>query len=329
MFAYIVRRVAYAVPILLGVNVLVFVLFFFVSSPDDMARQILGDKREDPRQIENWKRERGYHLPKAYNAAEPFPSSVTQTIFWQKSMRLFTFEFGLSDGQDRVPIGKEIRRRIPYSLCLTVPIFICGILLNITISMIVAFYRGTYVDLWALVVCVVMMSVSQLFYILGGQWLIAKTLRLVPVSGFDTAGFVSSIKFLVLPWLIALIGGIGGGVRYNRTIFLEEINKDYIRTARAKGLSEAKVLFKHALKNAMLPILTSVVVSIPFLIMGSLLLETFFGIPGLGGYTITGFAQQDFAVVRSMVFLGSVLYVIALVCVDISYTLVDPRIRLK
>lgn len=328
MIAYIIRRILYAFPILLGVNLLLFILFFFVTTPQDMARQILGDKREDPEMLQNWIRERGYDLPKFYNAAESFPAAITQTIFWQKSMRLFTFQFGISDDQDRAQIGKEIRRRIPYSLYITVPAFIVGLLLNIFLAMMVAFYRGTYVDLWALIACVVMMSISQLFYIIGGQYLVATRLRLAPISGFDPH-FFYSIKFLVLPWLIAIIGGIGGGVRYNRTIFLEEINKDYVRTARAKGLSESKVLFKHALKNAMLPILTSVVVMIPFLIMGSLLLESFFGIPGLGNYMIEAITKQDFAAIRAIVFLGAVLYVGALVCVDISYTLVDPRIRLE
>jgi len=136
-------------------------------------------------------------------------------------------------------------------------------------------------------------------------------------------------KFLVLPVGIGLISGIGGSVRYYRTIFLEEINRDYVRTARAKGLGEGAVLFKHALKNAMIPILTNVVVSIPFLIIGSLLLENFFGIPGLGSYLIEAIAKQDFMVVRAMVFLGSVMYIVGLIGVDISYTIVDPRVRFQ
>jgi len=328
MLTYLLRRIAYAFPILLGVNILLFLLFFYAYTPDDMAETMLGEKRVTAEQIENWKREHNYHLPRFVNLQESFPATLTQTIFWQKSMRLFVFDFGISDDQDRARIGDEIRGRIPYSLYITVPVFVTGLFLNILIAMIVAFYRGSYVDLWALVVCVVMMSISQLFYIFGGQYIIATRLRLAPISGFDP-NFFYSIKFLVLPWIVAIIGGVGGGVRYNRTIFLEEINRDYVRTARAKGLSEGKVLFKHALKNAMLPILTSVVVMVPFLIMGSMLLESFFGIPGLGNYTIEAITKQDFASIRAIVFLGAVLYVAALVCVDISYTLVDPRIRLE
>jgi peptide/nickel transport system permease protein len=139
---------------------------------------------------------------------------------------------------------------------------------------------------------------------------------------------MNSLKFLVLPVVISVIGGIGSGSRWYRTIFLEEINKDYVRTARAKGLSELRVLFKHVLKNAMIPILTGAVVVIPLLFMGSLLTESFFGIPGLGSYTIDAIQSQDFAIVRAMVFLGSVLYIMGLILTDISYTLVDPRIRL-
>jgi peptide/nickel transport system permease protein len=153
-------------------------------------------------------------------------------------------------------------------------------------------------------------------------------LHLVPISGYDDTG-LSAIKFLILPVLIGVIGGIGSGTRWFRTIFLEEINKDYVRTARAKGLAERVVLFKHVLKNAMIPILTGVVVTIPLLFMGSLISESFFGIPGLGSYTIDAIRSQDFAIVRSMVFLGSVLYIIGLLLTDLSYTLVDPRVRLS
>ena len=197
--------------------------------------------------------------------------------------------------------------------------------MNITVAMILAFFRGTYLDFWGVVVAVIMMSVSVLFYVIGGQWLLGKILRLVPVSGFDTG--VHAIRFVALPVVIGVIGGIGTGVRLYRTFFLEETGKDYVRTARAKGLPETLVLFKHVLKNAMIPILTGVVVSIPFLIIGSLILESFFGIPGMGSFTLEAIQRQDFAIVQAMVFLGSVVYIAGLLLTDISYTLVDPRIR--
>jgi len=172
-----------------------------------------------------------------------------------------------------------------------------------------------------------MMSISTLFYIIGGQYIASKLWHLVPISGYDRG--LEAAKFLVLPVVIGVIGGIGAGGRWYRTLFLEEMSRDYVRTARAKGLAESTVLFRHVLKNAMIPILTGVVVVIPLLFMGSLLMESFFGIPGLGSYTIDAIQAQDFAVVRSMVFIGSVLYIAGLLLTDLSYTLVDPRIRLE
>ena len=166
-----------------------------------------------------------------------------------------------------------------------------------------------------------------LFYIIGGQWLVSKVWHLVPISGYS--GGLDAAKFLILPVIIGVFGGIGSSTRWYRTIFLEEITRDYVRTARAKGLPERVVLFRHVLRNALIPILTGVVVVIPTLFMGSLLTESFFGVPGLGSYTIDAINAQDFAVVRSMVFIGSVLYIAGLLLTDISYTLADPRVRLQ
>jgi peptide/nickel transport system permease protein len=213
------------------------------------------------------------------------------------------------------------------SLAIAIPMFLVGILLNITFAMTLAFFRGTYLDLWGVVGCVILLSISTLFYVIGGQYVIGKLLNLTPISGYDT-GF-AAVKFLILPVVVGIVSGIGASTRLYRTIFLEEINKDYIRTARAKGLSEARVLFKHGLKNAMIPILTGVVVIIPALFLGSLILESFFGVPGLGSYTIDGIRSQDFGIVRAMVFLGSTLYIVGLILTDVSYTLVDPRVRLE
>jgi peptide/nickel transport system permease protein len=171
------------------------------------------------------------------------------------------------------------------------------------------------------------MSVSGLFYIIGGQYLISKLWNLVPISGYGEG--LSAWQFLVLPVVIGIIAGVGASARWYRTIFLEEINRDYVRTARAKGLSELRVLFRHVLHNALIPILTGAVVAIPLLFLGSLITESFFAIPGLGSYTIDAINNQDFSVVRAMVFLGSVLYIIGLILTDISYTIADPRVRLQ
>lgn len=326
MITYIVRRILYAIPILIGVNLLVFFLFFVVNSPDQMARQILGEKNITQQDVDNWKKQNGYHLPLWFNTEASGISHFTETIFYQKSVKLFVFDFGTSDANN-IDITSQVVQRMWPSLAITLPTLLVGLLVNITVSMIVAYYRATYVDFWGTIVAVIVMSVSQLFYIIGGQWVFGKILRLFPISGYDTG--TDMLKFVVLPVVIGIIAGIGGGIRFYRTIFLEEVNRDYVRTARAKGVSEAGVLFKHALKNAMIPILTNVVLSIPFLIMGGLVMEAFFAIPGLGSFIIEAIQAQDFAIVRSMVYLVSVLYIIGLLLTDISYTLVDPRIRFE
>jgi len=326
MFGYIIRRVLYAVPILIGVNLITFALFFIVNTPDDMARMQLGAKRVTPEAVEKWKSERGYDLPLVWNLKEEsLFNKASKTIFAQKSAKLFIFEFGYSE--DKRNIGNEIRARMWPSLALAVPIFLVGLAVCITFALLMAFFRASYLDIWGVVACVAMMSISTLFYIIGGQYIASKVWHLVPISGY--AGGLDAGRFLVLPVLIGVIGGIGASSRWYRTLFLEEMGKDYVRTARAKGMAESVVLFRHVLKNAMIPILTGVVVVIPTLFLGSLLMESFFGIPGLGSYTIDAIQAQDFAVVRSMVFIGSVFYIAGLILTDISYTLVDPRIRLE
>ena len=306
-------------------NLITFALFFVVNTPDDMARMQLGAKRVTPEAIEKWKEERGYNLPLLWNAAAQGADKVSRTIFFQKSARLFIFDFGYSE--DKRDIASEIRARMWPSLALGLPVFLVGLATCITFALLMAFFRATYLDLWGVVLCVAMMSISTLFYIIGGQYVASKAWHLVPISGY--AGGFDAVRFLALPVLIGVISGIGASSRWYRTLFLEEMGRDYVRTARAKGLSESAVLFRHVLKNAMIPILTGVVVVIPALFLGSLLSESFFGIPGLGSYTIDAIQAQDFAVVRAMVFIGSVLYIVGLILTDLSYTLVDPRIRLE
>tara|TARA_B100000953_G_scaffold80903_1_gene65918 strand:+ start:5350 stop:6327 length:978 start_codon:yes stop_codon:yes gene_type:complete len=325
MISYILRRIIYALPILIGVNIITFVLFFVVNTPDDMARMHLGMKRVSEAAIVKWKDERGYNKPILFNSSVDGTKKITETIFFQNSVKLFVFDFGRSDsGRD---IGYDISQRMWPSLAITVPSLFIGLLAYISFGLILAFFRGSYVDVSGVVLCVIMMSISGLFYIIGGQYLIGKFLHLVPISGYDTG--LNAFKFIILPVLVGLIGGIGASTRWYRTIFLEEMNKDYVRTARAKGLSESRVLYRHVLTNGLIPILTGVVVILPSLFIGSLIVESFFAIPGLGSYTIDAISRQDFAIVRSMVFLGSVLYIIGLILTDISYTFVDPRVRLN
>ncbi len=325
MFEYLIRRVVYAIPILIGVNVITFVLFFFVNTPDDMARLALGEKRVTQEAVEKWKRDKGYDKPRFYNDQAAGAQKLTETIFYTKSASMFVFDFGRADdGRD---IGYEIRNRMWPSLAIAVPTFLVGLACFITFALLLAFFRATYIDFAGVVLCVVAMSISGLFYIIGGQYLISKLWNLVPISGYGLG--VDAWKFLILPVAIGVVGGVGASTRWYRTIFIEEINKDYVRTARAKGLPESRVLFRHVLHNAMIPILTGVVVVIPSLFLGSLVMESFFSIPGLGSYTIDAINNQDYSIVRAMVFLGSFLYIVGLVLTDVSYTLVDPRVRFE
>ncbi len=324
MLAYIIRRLLYAIPILVGVNLLTFSLFFVIASPDDMAVSQLGEKYVTAEAIEAWKKKQGYDLPLFVNPGESGAGVITETIFFTKSVRLFAFDFGRSEsGRD---ITTDVSTRMGPSLAVALPTFAIGMWVNICVALLVIMFHATRLDRWFVATFVGMMSISYLFYIIGGQYLVARVWKLVPISGFNAEGDL--LRFLVLPVLIGVVSGIGAGARLYRTFFLEEARQDYVRTARAKGASEIRVLFGHILPNALIPILTGVVVVIPTLFMGSLLMEAFFGIPGLGSYVLEAIEAQDFAIVRSMVFIGSILYITGLLLIDISYTWADPRVRL-
>ena len=325
MFAYIIRRLIYAIPILIGVNLITFALFFIVNSPNDMARAQLGDKHVTEEAITLWKESNGYDKPLFINRKEEGINQLTETIFFNKSLKLFIFDFGQSEsGRD---ITRDVSQRMWPSLSIALPTFLIGIWVNICIALLVVMFRNTGLEKGFITLFVMLMSVSYLFYIIGGQYLVARLWKLTPISGFQPG--IEAIKFLILPVIIGVVSGIGAGARLYRTLFLEEADQDYARTARAKGVAEASVLFRHILPNAMIPILTNVVIVIPMLFMGSLIMESFFSIPGLGSYMIDALKSQDFAIVRAMVFIGSVLYIIGLILTDISYTVVDPRVRLN
>jgi len=324
MVNYIIRRVLYGLLVLIGVNLLTFILFFAVNTPDDMARINIGGKRVTADAIAKWKTQRGYDKPLLFNDQAQGLDKLSKTLFVERSIPLFALQFGASDtGRD---IGYELRQRALPSLALALPTFLLGVLVVVVVSLVMVFFRNTYVEFWSVAFAVFLLSVSGLFYIIAGQFLFSTVLKLVPASGF--AGGVDMVVFLLLPVVIGIVSRMGGEALFYRTLFLEEIGKDYVRTARSKGLSESAVLFRHVLGNALLPILTSTVAVLPLLFMGALIMESFFGIPGLGSFTIDAINGQDFAVVRAMVFLGSALYVLGLVLTDISYTLADPRVRL-
>ncbi len=326
MLNYLIRRVGYGVLILIGVNLFTFILFFTVNTPDDMARLNIGGKRVTQEQIEKWKTERGYDKPLYWNEKEQGSAKATNTVFWDRSVSLFALNFGRSDAQNAIDIGHEIRTRMVVSLQLAVPLFILQVIASVAFALLLVFFRHSRIDFWGVVLCVLMLSISSLFYIIVGQLMFSRLLHLVPMSGW--AGGLDAVKFLLLPIGLCLLSRLGGESRLYRAMFLEEIGKDYVRTARAKGLSEAVVLFRHVLKNALIPIITSAGSYLPYVFLGSLVFESFFGIPGLGAFVIEAITGQDFAIVRSMVFLGAVLYIASNVVIDLAYTWADPRVRL-
>ena len=328
MLSFLIRRLGYGVLTLIGVNLITFILFFTVNTTDDMARMnVGGGKRVTPEQIEKWKAERGYNKPLLINAEAQGLDRVTDTVFWDRSVSLFAFDFGRADNDSAGDIGYQIKQRMGVSLQLTLPLFVMGLVASVIFSLRLVMFRGTQVDFWGVVACVVMMSISALFYIIVGQYIFSRWAKLAPVSGY--ANGLDAIRFLVLPIGLMLLANLAGHARFYRTLFLEEVGKDYVRTARAKGLRDGQVMRRHVLRNAMLPILTSVGGSLPGLFMGGLLTESFFGIPGLGAYMMDAIASQDFAIVRAMVFLGSVLYILSNILVDLAYTWADPRVRMQ
>ena len=321
MLAYIVRRIGYGLLVVLGVLTLLYVLFFLITEPEDIARKALGEKAP-PAAIEQWTKNHGYDRPLA-----PGPGHWVDNLFVDHFRRMLTFDFGRSDS-DNSPILERVKEGMGPSLSLTVPLFVMGLLLEIALALFVALFRETYIDRMGVFLCVLGMSVSILLYIIGGQYLIGKSLRWFPISGFDPSPAVIA-RFLMLPIIVNLLHALVSQVRFYRTVFVEEIHKDYVRTARAKGAGDGRVMFHHVLRNAMIPILTTVVMSIPFLFTGALLTEAFFGIPGLGSLTVDAILGNDFATLRTMVYIGSLLFILGQILTDISYSIADPRVRLE
>jgi peptide/nickel transport system permease protein len=326
MLNFVLRRFAYGVLILLGVNLATFILFFAINTPDDMARLNLGGKRVTAEAIEKWKAERGYDKPLYINGAEQGSKQITETIFWERSVSLFALNFGRADSESAGDIGHEVKNRMWVSLQMALPLFILQVFASTAFALLLVMFRNSALDFWGVVSCVVMLSISSLFYIIVGQYLFSRVLMLAPISGY--APGLDAVKFLMLPVGLSLLARLGGEARLYRAMFLEEIGKDYVRTARAKGLSEQAVMLRHVLRNALIPIITSAGSYLPYVFLGSLVFESFFGLPGLGAYVIEAISKQDFAVVRTMVFVGSLLYIATYAFIDIAYTWVDPRVRL-
>ena len=327
MWNYILRRLGYGLLILIGVNLLTFFLFFTVNTPDDMARLNIGGKRVTQEQIDKWKSERGYDKPLYWNEAGEGTDKLTRTVLWERSVSLMMMEFGRSDSARSVDIGHEVATRMGVSLQLGVPLFVAQLIVSVAFSLLLVFFRHSAIDFWGVVLCVLMLSISSLFYIIVGQFIFSRLLHLVPISGY-APGWVA-VRFQALPIGLSLLARLGPEARLYRAMFLEEIGKDYVRTARAKGLAEHVVLGRHVLRNALIPIITSAGAYLPYVFVGSLVFESFFGIPGLGAFIIEAISGQDFAIVRTMVFLGALLYILSNAVIDIAYTWVDPRVRLS
>jgi len=360
MLAYTIRRILLGVPTVLGTLLLLFVVFFAASSPDQIARNALTEKAK-PEDIKLWKQNNNYSfsdekieeitkkefgddykekvdakeiakwqkenmdIPNFWNSHENGWNVVTKTTFYQFMSKMLVFDFGIST-YDKEDIWVKISNGVIPSLAVTVPIFIVGLIISVFISMLAAMFRRTYIDTSVVTACIVGMSIVYFLYIIGIQFVMAKTLKWYPISGWSDNHM---IYFITLPFIIGTIATVGESTRFYRTIMINEINSDYIRTARAKGLGDIPILTRHLLRNAMIPILTRVILSLPFLVMGSLLLESFFGIPGLGRMTVDAITYKDLPTLSSVTYLSSIIYVIANIVSDISYTVVDPRIRLN
>ena len=312
MTAYIIRRLLYAVPTIVGVLLITFVLFNVVGGGNPYEIAGKGASKET---IEEIRREMGWDKPLIWSWDSQFVHHFTDTV---------VFDFGRS--LDKVPVIEKIKRGIGPSLSLTVPMFIGTVAISLSLSLVVAFWRGTWFDMLAVVICVALMSIPLLSVILFGQYFLAYKWGLFPVYYWPD---LSTFEYVALPVLIGILGGLGTNLRFYRTVMLDELGQDYVRTAFAKGLTTRRVLFKHVLKNVMIPIITRVVMVIPFLFLGSLLLERFFGIPGLGYLTIEAINSRDYNVINAMTFIGAILFVVFHLLMDICYSLVDPRISIE
>lgn len=308
---YILRRVFYSIPILLGVCLIIFLLFNFLAG--DPTQVLLG-KHATVEQMAEMRAQLGLD--------RPFYAQYFDLV-----KQVFTFDFGTS-WSTKQDIFEMIKQGVGPSLSVSVPAFVISFFVSISLALVVAFYRGSLIDRFFVVFTVGLMSISSLAYILFFQWFFAYKLDWFEISGYDF-GFPNFLPYVILPVIIWVILGVGPDIRFYRTILLDEIYQDYVRTARAKGVSEKSIMFKHVLKNAMIQIITYVIIQIPFLILGALLLETFFSIPGLGGLVYNALNNNDFPVLRAMTAIIAFGVIIFNLIVDILYTVVDPRVRLQ
>ena len=316
MLRYAVRRLLELIPTTVGILLLTFVLFNVVGGSS--AQVVLG-KNATKASIEAFNKRYGYDKPLILNTRKG--ESAFDSQFFNFIKNVARGDFGMST-EHREPVMDVLKRGVGPTLSLTVPMVVCGTLLGLALALGCAALRGGAFDKGVLVMSTVLMSVNYVVWVLAGQFFLAYKWRIFPIWGYENA------FYLALPVLIGVLSSLGVDIRFFRTAVLDEIYKPYVRTARAKGLSGLEILVKHVLRNSLIPIVTYVSLSIPYLFTGSLLLETFFGIPGLGSVSLNAINSADLAVVRAVVLLGALLYQVVNLVTDLAYAALDPRVRL-
>jgi len=310
--AYVIRRLWQMIPTLAGVILLIFFLFNWVGG--DPA-QVLAGKISNPEQIANIRKQLGVDQPYWYQ-------------LWVFVQQVFTFDFGRSWSTNE-EVSRILLTRVGPTLTVMVPVMILETALSVLFAIMVAYVRGSLTDRAIMVICTTAMSISFLVYIIFGQWLFGFILGWFPVQGWSESFWRNLTNYAPLPIFLAILVGVAPQLRLYRSFFLEEINQDYVRTARAKGLPEKQVMLKHVLRNAMIPILTNVGIYLPSLFVGSFLLEVFFSIPGLGREIVTAVNRSDFPVIKAVTVYLAVLTMFVNLLVDVMYKFVDPRVSFK
>jgi peptide/nickel transport system permease protein len=300
------------VPTIAGVILLIFFLFNWVGG--DPA-QVLAGKISNPEQIANIRKQLGVDQPYWYQ-------------LWVFVQQVFTFDFGRSWSTNE-EVSRILLTRVGPTLTIMVPVLIIETVLAVLFAIMVAYVRGTLTDRMIMIVCTVAMSISFLVYIIFFQWLFGFILGWFPVQGWSESFWKNLLTYAPLPIMLAVFVGLAPQLRLYRSFFLDEINQDYVRTARAKGVPERKVMLKHVLRNAMIPILTNVGISLPGVFVGSFLLEVFFSIPGLGREIITAVNRSDFPVIKAVTVYLAVITMVINLLVDVMYKMVDPRVTFK
>lgn len=311
MFSYIVRRIVYGIPIVLGATFILFFIFNVV--PGDPALQLAG-KHATPETLANIRAELGLDKP-----------FMVQYLHFLKQVVTLDFGYSYSTKQN---IMQMFVQGAGTSLSLVLPPFLITVVVSLLLGALVAYYRGSWIDKSVVGISVAGQSISILVYVLAFQYLLAFKWNMFPVTGYDSS-WDGRWAYLILPGIIYIAVSLSPSIRFYRTIILDEYYQDYVRTARAKGLAEKAVMLRHVMKNAMIPVITDLLVQLPFLILGSLVLEKFFSIPGLGDITVRAINDLDRPVIMAVTVLGTLAYVVLNIASDILYALVDPRVKVS